>query len=376
MPDFSKELTIIINEDDPQTTATFTVPEGLLTEHSKFFKAACRDASGEAATVIKLPQVDPDTFRAYLFWIHRRELAFSNISESQGVSASDLYPISLALANLWLLADRLTTTKLRNAVIGELGRILMTLDHTQGSTIEIFPPSMTVLIWPTTTKGRSLRRLVVDYYASKVPIAQVEEHIHEFHPEFVEELTQKIVQMHENTDSNIPTSQTNGYNHEETAPTAQANVDDHEESGPPNTPRPVDTVAQPGNPPATHRPASIILKDKLGEILRASCSLFDTPSHVVGAIFPLLNEGTSDIGQMQAEISLQFPDNTSQTLGGEEWTKTFGEVSTYANYSICSTSLHCDSKQGKPAATLHEEEPSSSNSMVARSPRTWAMRVS
>ena len=142
MPDFSKELTIIINEDDPQTTATFTVPEGLLTEHSKFFKAACRDASGEAATVIKLPQVDPDTFRAYLFWIHRRELAFSNISESQGVSASDLYPISLALANLWLLADRLTTTKLRNAVIGELGRILMTLDHTQGSTIEIFPPSI------------------------------------------------------------------------------------------------------------------------------------------------------------------------------------------------------------------------------------------
>lgn len=376
MPDFSKELTITINEDDPQNTATFTVPEGLLTEHSKFFKSACRDASAEAQMVIKLPQVDPDTFRAYLFWIHRRELAFSNISESQGVSASESYPLSLNLANLWLLADRLTTTKLRNAVIGALGRILMSLDHTQGSPIEMFPPSMTVLIWPATTKGRSLRRLVVDYYASKVPIAQVEQHFHEFHPEFVEELTQKIIQMHETTDSKLPTTQANGYYHEESAPTAQASGDDHEESGPPDTLRPVETVAQPGNPPATHRPASIILKDRLGEILRASCSLFDTPSHVVGAIFPLLNEGTSDVGQMQAEVTLQFPDNTPQTLGGEEWTKTFGEVITYANYSTCSASLHGDRLQGKPAATLHEEESSSSNSMMARSPRTWAMRVS
>ena len=342
MPDFSKELTIIINEDDPQTTATFTVPEGLLTEHSKFFRSACRDASGEAATVIKLPRVDPDTFRAYLFWIHRRELAFSNISDSQGVSASESYPLSLNLANLWLLADRLTTTKLRNAVIGALGRILVTLDHTQGSPIEIFPPSMTVLIWPATTKGRSLRKLVVDYYASKVPIAQVEEHFQEFHPEFVEELTQKIIQMHENTDSNLPTTQANGCHHEESAPTAQANGDHHEEPGPPNPPRPVDTMAQPGNSRATHRPASIILKDKLGEILRASCSLFDKPNHVVDAILPLLHDRNGDVGQMQVKVTLQFPDNTSQTLGGEEWTKTFGEVSTYANYSICSGSLHCD----------------------------------
>lgn len=316
MPDFSKELTITINEDDPQTTATFTVPEGLLTEHSKFFKAACRDASGEAAKVIKLPQVDPDTFCAYLFWIHRREITFSNISDSQGVSASDMYPTSHALANLWLLADRLTTTKLRNAVIGALGRVLMTLDPTQGSPIEIFPPSMTVLIWPATTKGRSLRRLVVDYYASKVPIVQVEQHFHEFHPEFVEELTQKIIQMHETTDSNLPTTQANGCH--------------HEESGPPNPPRPVDTVAQPGNSRATHRPASIMLKDKRGEILRASCSLFDTLNHVIGAILPLLHDRTDDGGQMQAEVTLQFPDNTSQTLGGEELTKTFGEVSTYA----------------------------------------------
>ena len=187
VPDFTKNLTIIINEEDAQTTATFTVPEGPLTEHSKFFKAACRDASGKATTAIKLTQVDPETFRAYLFWIHGRKIAFDVNFARQGVSASALYPTSLALAKLWLLADRLTTTKLRNDVMEALSRLLVSLDPKQGNLTDIFPPSMTVLIWPATTPGRSLRKLVVDYYA-KVPIPQIEEHAAEHHPDFIQEL--------------------------------------------------------------------------------------------------------------------------------------------------------------------------------------------
>ena len=328
MPDFTKELTIIINEDDPQTTETFTIPEGLLTEHSKFFQAECRDASGEAVPVIKLPQVDPDAFRAYLFWIHRSNIPFSITSSSQGVSASDLYPISLALANLWLLADRLSTTKLRNDVMKALGRVLADLDHTQGDPTDIFPPSMTVLIWPATTKGRSLRKLVIDYYTSKVPVAQIDEHIQEYHPEFIEELTQKIVEMHQDTDSNLPTTQENG------DPAIQVNGDNHEESATPSPPHPVDTAAQLASLPATSRPASVILEDKLGKILYAQCALFDTPDHIIGAILPRLQERTGDVGGMQIEVTLQFPDNASQPVDGVEWTKTFGEVSRHANFFL------------------------------------------
>lgn len=286
----SRERTIVINEDDPHTTATFTVPERLLTEHSTFFQSACRDASGEAATVIKLPQVDPDAFRAYLSWVHGGTLTFTINSDSQGASASDLYPISLALVKLWLLADRLTTTKLRNDTRQALHRVFASLDHTQGSPIEIFPPSITVLIWPATTKDRSLRNIAVDHYASKVPIPQIDKSFQEFQPGFVTELTQKIVEMHKDPNSNLPTTQVNGDS------TTQVNGHGHHaESAPPNPPRPNDTVAQPGNPPATHSPANIILKDRLGNTLRASCASFDTLNHTVSAMLPLLHDRTGDV---------------------------------------------------------------------------------
>jgi hypothetical protein len=44
------------------------VPESLLTDKSEFFKAACRNEWKEATSrVIKLPDVDNDVFRFYLF---------------------------------------------------------------------------------------------------------------------------------------------------------------------------------------------------------------------------------------------------------------------------------------------------------------------
>jgi hypothetical protein len=231
---------------------------------------------------------------------------------------------------LWLLADRLTTTKLRNDTTQALSRVLPAVDHTQGSSIEGFPPSITVLIWSATTEDHSLRNIVVEYYASKVPLAQIDEHFQELHPEFVQELTQKIVEMHKDPNSNVPTAQVNGDS------TSHVNGVNQEESAPPNSAHPVDAVAQPDNPPATrrpatHQPARIILKDKLGNILRASCALFDTLNHTISAIHPLLHDRTGDVGQNQVEVTLQFPDNTSQPLDREEWTKTYGQVSTHAN---------------------------------------------
>lgn len=49
-----------MNEDQPEQTATFTVPETLLMDKSEFFKAACRNEWKEVTSrVVKLPDVEP-----------------------------------------------------------------------------------------------------------------------------------------------------------------------------------------------------------------------------------------------------------------------------------------------------------------------------
>ena len=71
LPDLSKEVTIIVNEEQPDLEASFHVPESLLTEKSEFFQAACRNEWKEATSrVIKLPEVEPDIFSLYLFWVY------------------------------------------------------------------------------------------------------------------------------------------------------------------------------------------------------------------------------------------------------------------------------------------------------------------
>jgi hypothetical protein len=354
VPDFTKEVTIIINEDDPQTTDKFTVLEGMLAEHSGFFQATCRDASGEDATVIKLPQVDPDIFRAYLFWIHRNKIAFNTDFASQSVSGSDLYPTSLGLAMLWLLADRLTTSKLRDDVMEALHRVLASLDHTQGSPTDVLPPSITALVWSATTTDRSLRGLVVEYYATKVPIPVIEQRFEEYHPDFVQELMQKIIEIHQSTEADATTPQVSGdhqhaHQDTETNLTPQANGDhhhdhqntettlptppvngDHHQGAPNQPPRPLNPAAQRTNAPAARTSARIILQDSIGNILHAQSALFFTPDRFVGAILPKLqDQATGGDEQASIEVTLQFPNNASQPVGRSEWSKSFGQVSTH-----------------------------------------------
>jgi hypothetical protein len=71
MPDFSKVLTIMINEEQPERTVTFIVDESVMVKRSKYFRAACRNEWKEATSrMIKIPQVDINAFCACLHWAH------------------------------------------------------------------------------------------------------------------------------------------------------------------------------------------------------------------------------------------------------------------------------------------------------------------
>jgi hypothetical protein len=199
-----------------------------------------------------------------------------------------------------------------------------------------------MLIWSATatTTDRSLRELVVDHYATKVPIPVIEQHFGEYHPDFVQELMQKIIEIHQSTEANDAAPQVDGdhphahQNAESDDPTPQVNGDthvdgDHHHEVAPSQPRPLDPAAQRTNAPAARTTASIILQDSIGNILHAQSALFFTPDRFVGAILPKLQEqATGGDEQASIEVTLQFPNNASQPIDRSEWSKSFGQVST------------------------------------------------
>lgn len=158
VPDFRKEITVILNKENPEHTTSFIVPECLLIETSGFFKAACREgALAESTTrTIKLAEVEPDVFNAYLLWVHRKELPTAPSDD-----ASELVE---DLVRLWLLTGHLANFRLRNVVIDA---ILVELNDFTTS-LNVFPPELAAQVWSATTSARSIRRLITDYYAKHV----------------------------------------------------------------------------------------------------------------------------------------------------------------------------------------------------------------
>lgn len=187
LPDFSKEVTIVINEEEPDLAASFHVPEGLLTEKSEFFQAACRNEWKEASSrVVKLPDVEPEIFSLYLFWVHRGKLAVRNGRHPRNEeSVDDACAVQLSLVKLWILADRLGDIELRNAVIDEM---VNTARHEYVCAPTLFSPEITVLIWSATTARRSLHTLLIDLYLSRAYAGDVQDLIDKYHPEFLKEL--------------------------------------------------------------------------------------------------------------------------------------------------------------------------------------------
>lgn len=193
--DLSKEVTIIINEELPDLTATYHVPQDFLTETSEFFQAACRNEWKEAKSrLVKLPDVEPEIFNSYLFWVYRGTLLIRNEWIFGDVNwEDDAHHVQSSLVKLWILADRLADAQLRNTVVDEMvtatGRLGVKSDFV------LFPPEVTVFAWSATTAGRSLRRLILDYYVFYVLTKDVEKDVDEHHPEFVKDLMLASLRM-------------------------------------------------------------------------------------------------------------------------------------------------------------------------------------
>jgi hypothetical protein len=140
-----------------------------LIEHSAFFRAACRNGWKEATSrVIPVPDVDPDMFRAYLYWVHRKQIAFDILETDDDENPAGDLEVQHALNDLfelWLLGDRLSDTTLRNRVMDALLYIIREYGPWIEDNAEAITPETVSLIWSRTAGHRAIRRLVVDYYA-------------------------------------------------------------------------------------------------------------------------------------------------------------------------------------------------------------------
>jgi hypothetical protein len=195
--DLTKDVTIIINEEQPELTATYHVPEELLVEKSQFFQAACRNEWKEAKSrVVKLPDVDPASFNCYLLWVYRDRLPVRNEWDLDCDGwEDDALAVQSNLVKLWILADRLADSRLRNAIMDEMVTATDKLNEVEVSGFVLFQPEITVLVWSATTASRPLRRLILDYYVTYVFARDVEKDVDKHHTEFVKELMLASLRM-------------------------------------------------------------------------------------------------------------------------------------------------------------------------------------
>jgi hypothetical protein len=178
------------------------VPESLLTEKSESFKAACRNEWKEAISrVVKLSEIDADTFHSYLFWVYRDKIVIRDGSsvkaDTQGMEHVVVY--ITGLVKLWILADRVADVRLRNAVIDELTFKLEERTEIEDR-ISLFPPALTTHVWSSTTANRPLRRVALDYYVGLVTAAQVKTQRDDFEPEFLKDIMVAAMEKIEDDD--------------------------------------------------------------------------------------------------------------------------------------------------------------------------------
>ena len=227
--DLSNNVTIIINEEQPDLTATYHVPEELLVEKSQFFRAACRNEWKEAKSrVVKLPDVDPAIFNYYLLWVYRGRLPVRNEWDVYCDDwEDDAIAVQSDLVKLWILADRLADVRLRNAIMDE---IVAAMDKHKSAQLVLFRPEMTVLAWSATTAGRPLRQLILDYYVFYVYASDVEQDVDKHHPEFVKELMLASLRMVDDNCSNwripVEMGRCHYHEHDETTPEHECQQDE------------------------------------------------------------------------------------------------------------------------------------------------------
>lgn len=137
----------------------FTIHKDLVCASSKFFKAACskRWAEGRAKEV-RLDEVKPETFQAYVVWVYAERITANR--STQGDAKAAALDEFTEMVDLYLLGEYLDDIRLRNAAMKAL------ITNGKLWVIQLLP-NLIDHIWTSTLPDSMLRKMIVDATISR-----------------------------------------------------------------------------------------------------------------------------------------------------------------------------------------------------------------
>lgn len=152
--DFGSYITVLVgNEEKP-----FLVHEGVVTNHSKFFYAACNGGFKESNDrTVRLPATSVSTFENFLHWLYTGEVLVMNEEDVDNDESRKGVKRNKRLAELCVAADLLDVRGLRNNIIDAVMALR--------ACTNVFPcGSCLEVIYDQLPPNAKLRQLVVDMY--------------------------------------------------------------------------------------------------------------------------------------------------------------------------------------------------------------------
>lgn len=139
----------------------YTLHKAIISNHSKFFKAACSKAwvNKGKEKIIRLPTVDVEAFEYYTQWAYSGEIVVATKEELAAAADTSTGLRGKRLAKLYVAGEYLGDSLLRNAVIDRLHETHIESNHGPGiDEINV--------AYEGTSAPSTLRRLIVDYFVA------------------------------------------------------------------------------------------------------------------------------------------------------------------------------------------------------------------
>lgn len=148
-------ITILVGDKETK----FQVHENVITHWSGFFRKACSSDFREAAEkLVRLPEMDVDSFASYVHWAYT---GIVRVKDDEVVDltrdATQTGCLKIQLIKLYTAADVLIDTQLRNATIGRLVENCRCSNTIPGI-------SHVNAAYESTAEGSKLRQFLADSY--------------------------------------------------------------------------------------------------------------------------------------------------------------------------------------------------------------------
>lgn len=154
--DYSENITVLVGPEEK----AYILHTSVLTAQSTFFRAAVEGGFKESKEkVIRLPEIDTESWSTYLQWIYSNEVVVLNPEEID----NDGYGVKRRnrLITLYLLADAVDDLTLRNKIVDEYVKVFKSTRLWECENISVLLNSV--------SESNKFRELILDFILRSSP---------------------------------------------------------------------------------------------------------------------------------------------------------------------------------------------------------------